>query len=70
MTFQISYTDPLCDLSKDWNIIIIIIITQSNCFKLERNIDNHFSRQGDKQTVIKDVFKVLKLSSILFNITL
>ena len=24
MTFQISYTDPLCDLSKDWNIIIII----------------------------------------------
>ena len=28
MTSQISYTDPLCDLSKDWNIIIIIITTQ------------------------------------------
>ena len=31
---------------------------QSNCFKLERNIDNHFSRQGKKQTIIKDFFKV------------
>ena len=31
---------------------------QSNCFKLERNIDNHFSRQGKKQTIIKVFFKV------------
>ena len=31
---------------------------QSNCFKLERNIDNHASRQGKKQTIIKDFFKL------------
>ena len=31
---------------------------QYNCFKVERNIDNHFSRQGKKQTIIKDFFKV------------
>ena len=31
---------------------------QSNCFKLERDIDNHFIRQGKKQTIIKDFFKV------------
>ena len=31
---------------------------QSNCCQLERNIDNHFSRQGKKQTIIEDFFKV------------
>ena len=31
---------------------------QSNCFELELNIDNHFSRLGKKQTIIKDFFKV------------
>ena len=34
------------------------VTVQSNCFKLERTIDNHFSRQGKKQTIIKDFFKV------------
>ena len=29
---------------------------QSDCFKVERNIDNHFSRKGKKQTIIKDFF--------------
>ena len=43
---------------------------QSNCFKLERNIDNHFSKQGKKLTIIKDFFKMETLSSTLFNITL
>ena len=30
----------------------------SNCLKLECNIDKHFSRQGKKQTIIKNFFKV------------
>ena len=46
------------------------VTVQSNCFKLGRNIDNHFSRQGKKKTIIKDFLKVSKLSSFLFNITL